>query len=121
MSTWIGDYADPLTFMQLWTSDSNLNDAHFSDGDYDSTVSASLSVQDARERYKKLGAAEEILLTKAVILPLNHTPAFHLIDLTRVDGWYANPLDIHPFKYIRFKEHRAPPGTAMAPAGAIPS
>jgi peptide/nickel transport system substrate-binding protein/oligopeptide transport system substrate-binding protein len=118
MSTWIGDYADPLTFMQLWTSDSNLNDAHFSDPDYDAAVTASLSIQDPKERYKKLGAAEEILLSKAVVLPLNHTPAFHLIDLTRVDGWYPNPLDIHPFKYIRFKEHRAPPGTAMTSSGA---
>ncbi len=116
MSTWIGDYADPLTFMQLWTTDSNLNDAHFSDRDYDAAVKASLAIQDATERYKKLAAAEEMLLSKAVILPLNHTPAFHLIDLSRVDGWYPNPLDIHPFKFIRFKEHRAPPGTAMAPS-----
>jgi oligopeptide transport system substrate-binding protein len=121
ISTWIGDYADPLTFMQLWTSDSNLNDAHFSDPEYDKAVVDSLSILDSRERYKRLGAAEEILLTKAVVLPLNHTPAFHLIDLSRIDGWAPNPLDIHPFKFIRFKAHRAPPGTAMArPQGALP-
>jgi oligopeptide transport system substrate-binding protein len=120
MSTWIGDYADPLTFMQLWTTDSNLNDAQFSDPAYDGSVAGSLGVADAAARYKKLAEAEDLLLDHAVVLPLNHTPAFHLIDLSRVDGWFPNPLDIHPFKFIRFKEHRAPPGTAMAvPGGAF--
>jgi oligopeptide transport system substrate-binding protein len=114
-STWIGDYADPLTFLQLWTSDSNLNDARFSDAGYDSAVNDSISIQDAAERYTKLAQAEEILLSQAVILPVAHSAAVHLIDLDGVDGWYPNPLDVHPFKFIGFKQHKAPAGVAMLP------
>jgi oligopeptide transport system substrate-binding protein len=112
-STWIGDYADPLTFLQLWTTDSNLNDARFSDSEYDAAVKEALSIQDTTGRYKKLAEAEEMLLSKAAILPLSHTPAVHLIDLERIDGWYPNILDIHPFKFIGFKEQKAPAGVAM--------
>ena len=48
------------------------------------------------------------------MLPLNHSAVAHLINLTRIDGWYANALDIHPFKFIRFREHRAPSDVALA-------
>jgi oligopeptide transport system substrate-binding protein len=113
-STWIGDYADPLTFLQLWTTDSNLNDARFSDSEYDAAVNDAISIQDTTERYKKMAQAEEMLLSKAAVLPLSHTPAVHLIDLQRVDGWYPNILDIHPFKFIGFKGRKAPQGVAMA-------
>ena len=51
---------------------------------------------------------------KAVILPLSHSAAVHLIDLNRIDGWFANPLDLHPFKFIKIKARRIPSGVAMA-------
>jgi peptide/nickel transport system substrate-binding protein/oligopeptide transport system substrate-binding protein len=114
ISTWIGDYADPLTFLQLWTTGSNLNDARFSDKEYDAAVEQSVSMLDNAKRYRKLADAEQILLDRAVILPLDHTAAVHLIDLDRVDGWFPNPLDVHPFKFIKFKEKRVPKGIAMA-------
>ncbi len=113
-STWIGDYADPLTFLQLWTTDSNLNDARFSDLEYDAAVSDALAIQDTEGRYKKLAQAEDILLSKAAVIPLSHSPALHLIDLDRIGGWYPNILDIHPFKFIGFKDQKAPPGVALA-------
>jgi oligopeptide transport system substrate-binding protein len=114
ISTWIGDYADPLTFLQLWTSGSNLNDAHFSDRDYDAAVNSSVSILDAKKRYRKLADAEQILLTKAAILPLDHSPAINLINTNSIGGWFPNPLDVHPFKFLRFKSRATPPGIAMA-------
>ncbi len=114
-STWIGDYADPLTFLQLWTTGSNLNDAHFSDKDYDAAVNEAISMTDARKRYRRLADAEQILLTKAAILPLDHSPAINLINTAVIGGWFSNPLDIHPFKFLSFKARATPPGIAMAP------
>ena len=108
MSTWIGDYADPLTFLQLWTMGSNLNDAHFSDSDYDAAVKDSMSITDVGKRYRRLADAEQILLTKAAILPLDHSPAINLINTNSVDGWYSNPLDIHPFKFLKYKSRVTP-------------
>jgi len=114
VSTWIGDYADPLTFLQLWTTGSNLNDAHFSDKDYDAAVADAASLQDQTKRYRRLADAEQILLDKASILPLDHSPAVNLINTAAVGGWYSNPLDVHPFKFLTFKARTAPPGIAMA-------
>jgi peptide/nickel transport system substrate-binding protein/oligopeptide transport system substrate-binding protein len=114
-STWIGDYADPLTFLQLWTSGSNLNDARFSDKEYDTAVNEAISMTDARKRYRRLADAEQILLTKAAIMPLDHSPAINLINTAVIGGWFSNPLDIHPFKFLTFKARATPPGIAMAP------
>ncbi len=111
---WIGDYADPLTFLQMWTTGANLNDAHFSDPEFDRLVDSSLS-EDGEKRYKLLGEAETILLHGAVVLPISHTPAFNLIDLERVEGWFPNVLNVHPFKYLGFRVPRIPPGVASLP------
>jgi oligopeptide transport system substrate-binding protein len=114
-ATWIGDYADPLTFLQLWTTGSNLNDARFSDKDYDKAVNDSISMTDARKRYRRLADAEQILLTKAAIMPLDHSPAINLINTNAIGGWFSNPLDVHPFKFLTFKARATPPNIALAP------
>ncbi len=113
--TWIGDYADPLTFLQLWTRESNLNDSRFSDEEYEALIDSAVRQEEESAHYQSLAEAEELLLQKAVVLPINHAPAFNLIDLKRVAGWYPNVLNIHPFKYIRFREEELPPGVAMVP------
>jgi len=100
--TWIGDFLDPLTFLQMWTSDSNLNDARYRNTDYDRLVSEG-SALSGEERYKKFGEAESMILTTGVIMPVSHQPSLNLIDLDKIDGWYPNPLDIHPFRYLEFK------------------
>jgi len=111
--TWIGDYADPLTFLQMWTKDSNLNDARFADAQFDALIEESFSLE-GETRYSQLAEAETILLSTAVVLPISHTPAFNLVDLERIEGWFPNVLNIHPFKYLRFRQLRVPPGVASA-------
>ena len=113
-SSWIGDYADPLTFLQMWTTGSNLNDAQFSDPEYDAAVNEAISMTDSRTRYQRLADAEQILLSKAAIIPLDHQPSVNLINTDAIGGWFSNPLDIHPFKFITFKARATPPGITMA-------
>lgn len=110
--TWIGDFPDPLTFLQMWTSESNLNDARFKSDEYDSIIRQSMG-EKGKQRYESLSKAEELILTTAVVLPIRHSPAFNLIDLDDIDGWYPNPLDIHPYKYLTFVEYTVPPGVIL--------
>jgi peptide/nickel transport system substrate-binding protein/oligopeptide transport system substrate-binding protein len=110
--TWIGDFADPLAFLQIWTSGSNLNDARYSNPAYDRMIDRAMA-EPWEERFALLAEAEALLLHEAVVMPLSHPPAFNLIDLDRLAGWYPNLMDIHPFKHIRFKVRKPPPDVAV--------
>jgi oligopeptide transport system substrate-binding protein len=111
-STWIGDFADPLSFLQMWTTGSKLNDANYSSEEYDTLVEEAMS-ENSEARYEIYGQAEEMLLSgDVVVIPLTNPPSFNLVDLERISGWYANALDIHPFKYIEFRIPKIPEGYA---------
>jgi oligopeptide transport system substrate-binding protein len=107
--SWIGDFADPLTFLQMWISDSNVNDAGFGDTRYDELIDNSM-LETGVNRYRILSEAEEILLHTGTVLPVSHSPSINLIDLEAVDGWFPNPLDVHPLRYLRFSERDPVPG-----------
>jgi peptide/nickel transport system substrate-binding protein/oligopeptide transport system substrate-binding protein len=112
-STWIGDFADPYTFLQMWRRDSNLNDACFDDEDYEALIEKSMT-EDGNVRMATLAEAERLLLSRGVVLPIYFNPALNIVDISELDGWYPNALDIHPFKYLSFKAYRPLPGVAMA-------
>lgn len=96
---WIGDFADPAAFLLMWTSDSGLNEAGYKSRDYDMLIARSMNEEGAT-RLATLAEAEGILLTDAAVLPLYHSLSFNVVDLDVVQGWYVNPLDLHPFKSI---------------------
>jgi len=66
--------------------------------------------QSGEVRYKTLSEAESLLLKGAEVMPISHSPAVNLIDLQYVSGWFQNPLDIHPFKYLSFAPFKPLPG-----------
>ena len=109
--SWIGDFADPLTFLDMWTSGSNLNNSRYANPEYDALVRRALG-ETGNTRYETLSKAEEILLWDAIVLPINHSPSINLIDLSLVDGWYPNPLDVHPFKFLSFSSGEPIPNVA---------
>jgi peptide/nickel transport system substrate-binding protein/oligopeptide transport system substrate-binding protein len=108
-STWIGDFADPYTFLQMWTSGSNLNDAKLNDDDYETLIDDSM-MQEGAERWETLAEAEKLLLDRGTVLPISHSPAVNIVDLDEIAGWFPNALDIHPFKYLYFKTFKPLPG-----------
>jgi peptide/nickel transport system substrate-binding protein/oligopeptide transport system substrate-binding protein len=111
-STWIGDFADPYTFLQMWRRDSNLNDARHYDADYEALIEKSM-IEEGEVRFATLAEAEKLLLNRGVVLPISYSPALNIVDTGELDGWYTNALDIHPFKYLTFKAYRPLPGVAM--------
>jgi len=113
-STWIGDFADPYSFLQMWRRDSNLNDAQYSDDDYETLMEKSM-LEEGETRWATLGEAEKLLLERGSVLPISHSPAVNIVDTSELAGWFPNALDIHPFKYINFRAFRPLPGVAMAP------
>jgi peptide/nickel transport system substrate-binding protein/oligopeptide transport system substrate-binding protein len=111
-STWIGDFADPYTFLQMWRRDSNLNDARYDDADYENLIEKSMT-EEGTQRWSTLAEAEKLLLNRGAVLPISYSPAINIVDINELDGWFPNALDIHPFKYLSFKAFRPLPGVAL--------
>lgn len=110
-TTWIGDFADPMAFLQMWTSGSSLNDAGYADPSYDKAIADS-QTREGMERLNLLAEAETMLLRDAVVMPMYHSFAVSVIDTDYIGGWFQNPLDIHPFKSLEFGERSIRPNVA---------
>jgi peptide/nickel transport system substrate-binding protein/oligopeptide transport system substrate-binding protein len=119
-STWIGDFADPYTFLHMWRRDSNLNDARYDDLEYEDLLEKSMT-EEGEERWATLAEAERLLLDRGTVLPIFYSPALNIVDTNELNGWFPNALDIHPFKYLSFKSFRPLPGVAMAVPGFLSS
>lgn len=66
---WIGDYEDPMTFLDLWTSYSGNNDAHWYRPEYDKLIEDSKLVSGA-DRDAKLYAAEKMMMDDWITMPI---------------------------------------------------
>lgn len=103
-SSWLGDFADPLAFLELFRGGSTMNDSGWKNEKYDKLLEQAAVAADEQERMNLLGQAENILLDQAMILPLYRTVTSSIIDLTEVGGWYSNAFDVHPLKYLYKKQ-----------------
>lgn len=101
--TWIGDFADPLAFLELFRSDSSMNVSGWVNPAYDSLLEKA-SQKIGSERMEILSNAEDVLLTDGVVLPISHPVTLNVLDKNAVGGWYVNALDIHPLKYLSKKK-----------------
>ncbi|MGP1577359.1 MAG: peptide ABC transporter substrate-binding protein [Treponema sp.] len=108
--SWIGDFADPLAFLELFRSDSHFNASGWKNAEYEKLLQKAALEHTHSERLKILAKAEELLLTSGAIIPLSHIPAINVIDLYEIHGWHNNPVNIHPFKFIRFTIPESLPG-----------
>jgi len=109
--SWIGDFADPMAFLELFRSGASLNVTGWSDSGYDSLLTEAGNLE-GEERLKKLSQAEQYLLDKGMIIPISHTLALNVLDRSIVKGWYDNALNIHPLKYIYLESPKKLPNVA---------
>jgi len=106
---WIGDFADPVAFLELFRDGSTLNQTAWKNEEFTKKLKLADEETDSLERYKLLSQAEQILLDDGVIMPIYHSLSYHVINTNSVGGWYTNGLDIHPFKYLYIKDHNPQP------------
>ena len=97
--SWIGDYADPNTFLDMWVTGGGNNRAGWSDKQYDKLIREASNADDSSKRYKLFREAENILMEQAPIIPLYYYTSLFL-KKSEVKGWYPNILDHHPLKGV---------------------
>ncbi len=97
---WIGDYLDPLTFLDMWMKDGGNNRTGWSNEKFETILKRASQTGDATERYQLLKQAEELFLSEQPILPIYWYTRNYLISKD-VDGWDPLILDNHPYKFVR--------------------
>ncbi len=101
---WIADYLDPSTFSDMWVTGGTQNDGLYSNKKYDDAIE-NARLQSGAERLKTLMDAEDVLINQDMaILPIYFYVTQNMINLDKWDGWYPNPLNQHPWKYIQPKK-----------------
>ncbi len=98
-SSWIGDYADPLSFLSVWTGDSGNNYTGWSNPDYDLLLHQATRTDDSAAREALLQKAESLLLADAPFIPIYYYTHVFLLQPS-VKGWSPTLLDHHPYKHV---------------------
>ncbi len=103
---WIGDYPDPNTFLDLFTTHSGNNQTGWSNKEYDKLIDMAAKTSDSKKRYEYFHNAEDILLTELPILPIYFYTKQNLLSpkvkMFKEDGtiteWQSNITNRWAFK-----------------------
>lgn len=98
---WIGDYVDPNTFLELWTSGNPNNDTGFSSQRFDAAIAAARQEAEPARRASLLRSAEEELLAQVPVIPLYFYAQQQLVD-PDVCGFSHNLRNVHLARYLQF-------------------
>jgi oligopeptide transport system substrate-binding protein len=69
-ASWIGDYVDPMTFMDLWVSDNGNNYSRWANSAYDKLIDKAKNTTNAKLRLQTLHQAEKLLMNEMPIIPI---------------------------------------------------
>ena len=100
--SWIGDYPDPNTFLDMWVTDGGNNRTGWSNRVYDDLI-AKAAAADREERYGYFQQAEEVLADEVPVIPV-YTYTRVYLKHPEVKGWFPNILDHHPYQYVYLGE-----------------
>ncbi len=103
LSDWVGDYLDPVTFLDLWRSDSGNNHTGWASPEYDDRLFAAARTADPADRARQLARAEALMLAAAPVIPLYYNTHVFLCQPS-VKGWLPTLLDHHPYKHVWLEE-----------------
>jgi oligopeptide transport system substrate-binding protein len=103
---WIGDYADPNTFLDLFVTGGGNNHTGWSNPTYDRLIARAAETIGLKERIAIFQEAERILLYEAPIIPIYTYTNTTLIH-PDLKGWFPNILDHHPYPYVYLSAEKA--------------
>jgi oligopeptide transport system substrate-binding protein len=102
-SGWIGDYMDPITFLDLFTTGNGNNDTGWGNPEYDELIAKAYRSTTEEAHFASLLAAERILLDELPVVPIYWYTRIYLKD-PRLKGWAPKLLDNRPYKYLYLSE-----------------
>ncbi len=97
--SWIGDYLDPNSFLQLLVTGDGNNRTGWSNERYDALMRGAASMLDPAARFAALAEAESLAIDHAPYLPIYHYSTNELVK-PWVRGLYQTALDVHPLTHV---------------------
>ncbi|HFR4158511.1 TPA: peptide ABC transporter substrate-binding protein [Bacillus cereus] len=93
MANWGPDYKDPISYLELFTTDNQNNKMNYSNRHYDELIKKAKSdlVLDQKKRWEALQEAERILLEDAAVAPL------YQMGSAYVQKGYVKGIEKHQF------------------------
>lgn len=111
---WLGDYADPNTFLEMYRTGAEHNNTGWGDPEYDRLIAAAKVEPDPERRLKLLADAERMLMDQLPILPIYFYVSKNLVK-PYVRGFYENLLDTHPIWAIWIDRDGQTPNPRVRP------
>jgi oligopeptide transport system substrate-binding protein len=103
-SSWVGDYPDPNTFLDLFVSGSGNNRTGWSSPKYDHLIATAADEADPAKRFSLLADAEAMLIRDELpIAPLFFYVGIQLYNDGKLGGICGNLLDEHPLREIKLR------------------
>ena len=97
LTRWGPDYADPMTYLNMWITGCSNNYGLWSDAEFDAIIADCTTgayVTDAEARWNAMYDAEKIVMDQAVIVPL-YTKANANMIKTGVEGIEFHPVALN--------------------------
>jgi oligopeptide transport system substrate-binding protein len=108
-SSWIADYNDPNTFLDMWTSNNGNNRTGWKNPRYDTLLQEANHQTDLKKRATLLAQAETILIRDELpIVPIYYWVGINFFRTNQITGIYQNVVDEHPLSAIRKIELHPP-------------
>lgn len=97
---WVGDYLDPLTFLEMWTPGNGNNLTGWNSPAFVNLLQQSFQETDPTQRLETLYQAETILVDEAPVALIAWQARNYLIHPS-LEGWHPLLLSNNPYQFLR--------------------
>jgi oligopeptide transport system substrate-binding protein len=99
---WLGDYNDPISFLDMWVTGGGNNDAQYSNAEYDALIRQVKESDDPALRMELMHKAEDIIFKDWMLCPI-----YYYVDIflssAKLEGTWSSPLGYKYFMYAKVK------------------
>lgn len=95
-ASWIADYIDPMSFLEVFSDASN--DAQYHNDKYNALIAKAKATNDEAQRMAYMHEAEQLLFDDCVIIPIYYTTQPYVAQ-PYVKGYHWSPLGLVDFKH----------------------
>ncbi len=104
-SSWVGDYNDPNTFLEMFTIGNGNNRTGWERPAYDALIAKAAAESDPAKRNAIFVESEKMLIGEAPIIPVYHYVGIQF-RRANLKGVSANLIDNHPFRAMWWEPSR---------------